>query len=206
MSQTVVRRLFSRGIGRMGSQGNQIYLTYDDGPHPEVTPRLLEILKEADAKATFFVVASTEPWWGDLIRRIASEGHGLGLHGLSHRSNFLRRNRNLSDDLSRLAEMITKAGAQCANLYRPPYGHVRPDTVRHLHKRGMETVLWSSIPGDYRPVQAQTLLVRALRDLTPGAIYALHDGVSFTPAPVLELTRSLLDEIHRRGWHTASLR
>jgi peptidoglycan/xylan/chitin deacetylase (PgdA/CDA1 family) len=205
MPAAVVRRLISRGVSRVVAEEGRIYLTYDDGPDPEVTPQLLDILAEAKARATFFVVASIQPWWPVQIRTIAAAGHAIGFHGMRHRSNFFVSNHRIHQDLERLAERISQAGATAVNLYRPPFGHVRPDTVKYLRERGIETVLWSSIPGDFRPLPIEKLLSRALRDLRPGAIFALHDGVRHRPAPVLELTRELLADIWRRGWKCASL-
>ena len=91
-------------------------------------------------------------------------------------------------------------------FWRPPFGHVRPDTIAYLKKRGIHTVLWSSMPGDYRTAKPVDLpLNRALSRLQPGAIFVLHDGVTLRPAPVLDLTKSLVEEIHRRGWEAAPL-
>jgi peptidoglycan/xylan/chitin deacetylase (PgdA/CDA1 family) len=205
MPAVVIRRIISRGISRVMAEEGRIYLTYDDGPEPEVTPQLLEILAEGGVRATFFVVASDQPWWSQQIREIAAAGHSIGFHSLRHRSNFLASNRMILQDLKRLAELIMQAGAVPVNLYRPPFGHVRPDTVRYLKRSGIETVLWSSIPGDFRVQAPEKLLDRAVRDLRSGAIYALHDGVRHRPAPVLELTRELLAQIRSRGWRCASL-
>jgi peptidoglycan-N-acetylglucosamine deacetylase len=205
MPAAVVRRLISRGVSRVIAEEGRIYLTYDDGPDPEVTPQLLDILAEAKARATFFVVGSDQLWWPQQIQSIATAGHSIGFHGLQHRSNFFVSNHRIHQDLKRLAERISRAGATAVNLYRPPFGHVRPDTVKYLRERDIETVLWSSIPGDFRSLPTEKLLSRALRDLWPGAIFALHDGVRHRPAPVLELTRELLADIRRRGWKCASL-
>jgi peptidoglycan-N-acetylglucosamine deacetylase len=205
MSAAVNRRMISRGVSRVRSEKGRIYLTYDDGPDPEVTPQLLDILAEGEAKATFFVVASDQPWWPEQIRAVAAAGHDIGFHGLRHRSNFLRGNGEIHQDLLRLAELIMQAGAVPMNLYRPPFGHVRPDTVRYLKRHGIETVLWSSIPGDFRAWPPKKLLDRALHNFHAGAIYALHDGVRHRPAPVLELTRELMVQIRLRGWRSASL-
>jgi peptidoglycan/xylan/chitin deacetylase (PgdA/CDA1 family) len=187
------------------SPDNRVYLTYDDGPDPEVTPQLLEILAQAGAKATFFVLGSGAPWWAEQIRAISDGGHTIGLHGLEHRSCLLRGNGSIHRDLILLREKVIEAGARCSNLWRPPHGHVRPDTWIFLKKRGILTVLWSAMPGDYRVKRPEILLDRATRRLRPGAIYALHDGVRLQPAPVLELTRRLLEVIANRGWQAAAL-
>lgn len=183
----------------------RIYLTYDDGPDPEVTPELLRILTDSGALATFFVLPSNEPWWPDLIGRIAAAGHSIGLHGREHRSGYWRTNASLFEGLAHCAERIGEAGAAPLKAYRPPFGHIRPDTVAYLKRRGFTTVLWSNIPGDFRLTDPEVILARSRHSLEPGSIVVLHDGTRLRPAPVLEVTRKLLAEIGRRGWQCTAL-
>lgn len=170
-----------------------------------MTPRLLEVLRSAGARATFFVVHSRERWWGEILRRAASEGHAIALHGMRHRGAYLKSNPALHDELAELERRMEEQNAAPVRLFRPPFGHVRPDSVAYLRRRGIQTVLWTSIPGDYRPAAPLALFRHAIRDLAPGSIVALHDGTNLRPAPVLELTVMLLDYISQRGWQAAPL-
>jgi peptidoglycan/xylan/chitin deacetylase (PgdA/CDA1 family) len=201
----ISRSLLSGAIFRSDADGNRIYLTFDDGPHPDVTPRLLDILDEYDAQASFFVVANSESWWDQLIKRISERGHVLGLHGIQHRSGYSLSNVRLWKELESLREAINAAGVTPLPLYRPPFGHVRPDTIQYLKKRGVNTVLWTHIPGDFKDQDSKKLFSRATRGLKPGDIIVMHDGCQLQPAPVLELTRRLLTEFERRNWQPVSL-
>jgi peptidoglycan/xylan/chitin deacetylase (PgdA/CDA1 family) len=205
-AEMLIRGRLTGAHTRARPGGNRIYLTYDDGPDPEVTPELLEILRRHDARATFFVLASGEPWWEESLRRIAADGHRLALHGLAHRSAYLRRNAALHSDLAELEQRIARAGLEAMKIYRPPYGDVRPDTVGFLRDRGYATVLWTALPGDYRRFDQERLFYRAIRDLEPGSILALHDGTRLRPAPVLDLTRRLLEYCADRGMRAEALR
>jgi peptidoglycan/xylan/chitin deacetylase (PgdA/CDA1 family) len=182
-----------------------VYLTYDDGPDPEITPILLDLLDEYQARATFFVLASAEDRWEHLIREIPARGHAVALHGVRHRSGFFRSNRRLLEEIFALREIVEGCGVKVLPAYRPPFGHVRPDTVRYLERRGVRTVLWTCLPGDFQLQDPETLFSRAVRGLSPGDIIALHDGTPLRPAPVIELTRRLLNEFRRRNWQSAML-
>ncbi|RJP80021.1 MAG: hypothetical protein C4524_04360 [Candidatus Zixiibacteriota bacterium] len=204
-AEWLIRGRLTGAFTRARPEGNRVYLTYDDGPDPEVTPELLDLLRRYDVRATFFVVASDQPWWEALLRRIAAEGHRIALHGLAHRSIFLRRNAALHADLAALEGRIARVGIEALKIYRPPYGDVRPGTVSFLRDRGYATVLWTTLPGDYRPFNQERLFYRAVRDLEPGSILALHDGTRVRPAPVLDLTRRLLEHCAVHGLRAEAL-
>jgi peptidoglycan/xylan/chitin deacetylase (PgdA/CDA1 family) len=184
---------------------NRVYLTYDDGPDPEITPKLLEVLAEYNARVTFFVINDLSAWWPGLIKTISQKGHAVALHGLEHRGGYLKSNQTLLSELSSLADRIKSAGVEPLNYYRPPFGHIRPDTIRYLSRRGYRTVLWSNIPGDFRVMNQEKLFRRAMKDTLPGSILVLHDGNILHPAPTIDLTRSLLEEFTSRDWQCDSL-
>ncbi|MFH1861880.1 MAG: polysaccharide deacetylase family protein [bacterium] len=197
--------LLPDAIFRLNAADGSIYLTFDDGPDPEVTSELLALLAEYRAKATFFVVYSDEPWWAEQIEQIDSRGHCLALHGMRHRSGYLLPNLRLKAELTELNQRLERAGVKPLPAYRPPFGHIRPDTIRFLKRSGIATVLWTHIPGDFRSVNSERLFERLNGQVQPGDIVVLHDGVKIRPAPVLGLTRLLLEHIRSRGWRTEML-
>src|SRR5215471_1154983 len=103
-----------------GARG--VALTFDDGPHPEGTPALLDLLAEADALATFFLVGEQVERWPEIAGRIASEGHAIALHAYRHRNQLRVPPGALERDLDRGLDAIEKATGQRPELYRPPYG------------------------------------------------------------------------------------
>jgi peptidoglycan/xylan/chitin deacetylase (PgdA/CDA1 family) len=184
---------------------DRIYLTYDDGPDPEITPGLLDLLSEYDARATFFVVNGFDAWWPGLIKSISQKGHAIALHGLEHRKDYFKSNNRLLSELATLSARIRSVGVEPLKYYRPPFGYIRPDTVRYIRRRGYRTVLWSNIPGDFRLQDRERLFKLAMKDTKPGSIIVLHDGNVLRPAPTLDLTKSLLEEFSSRGWRCDSL-
>ena len=119
LSLRLAARVFSRVIVR-GEPG-AVYLTFDDGPDPEITPRVLDILKEYDARATFFVTGSQVDRHPEIVRRIAAEGHTLGSHGYEHRSLIFARYRLIKEDLQKSIAVIRRA------LAAPPF-HPSPQS------------------------------------------------------------------------------
>lgn len=201
----LTKALLPGAIFHADPSDNRVYLTYDDGPDPEVTPALLDILAQFEARATFFVLPSEESWWSEILPKIAHGGHRIALHGANHRSGYLRPNSRLAAELYECMEQIQSAGVQAVKAYRPPFGHTRPDTVQYLKRRGFKTVLWSKIPGDFRLENPDKLFSRATHWLCPGDILALHDGTTLRPPPVLNLTRRLLEELRERNWRSDTL-
>jgi len=165
----------------------------------------LGVLKNAGIRATFFVIYRREMWWGEILRQAASDGHAICLHGMQHRGAYLKTNPALHGELIELEGHVEEQNVAPVRLFRPPFGHVRPDSVDYLRRRGIPTVLWSSIPGDFRPTAPLALFHRAAKNLAPGSIVALHDGTNLRPAPVLELTVMLLDYISQQGQQVAPL-
>jgi peptidoglycan/xylan/chitin deacetylase (PgdA/CDA1 family) len=201
----LTRILLPEAIFHGDASGNRIYLTFDDGPDPEVTPTLLDFLAKRKAKTTFFVVANENSWWPELLREMGGQGHLIGLHGLKHSSKYAISNQKLWEELTVLMEKISEAGVEPQRMYRPPFGHIRPDTVKFLKNKGISTILWSQIPGDWRQMNIEKLYQRATNRLRPGDIMALHDGSGLRPAPVLELTSRLLDLFDAREWNCETL-
>lgn len=201
----LTRIMLPGGVFTGDATNGKIYLTYDDGPDPEVTPELLDILAELNAGATFFVVHSKQSWWPEILHSTADKGHSIALHGLQHRSGFYRSNRNILNELLDLTSSIQEAGITALRAFRPPFGHIRPDTVRFLRRNGITTILWTEIPGDFSRMDPERLFACAVRNLRPGSILALHDGTSLRPAPVLDLTRRLLTFCREQGWRPVPL-
>jgi peptidoglycan-N-acetylglucosamine deacetylase len=167
---TVFIRSFGWGIMKK-LNGAGMALTFDDGPNPEYTEQLLDLLKKYDAKATFFVVGSKVKKNPDVIKRMHHEGHTIGIHHYHHVSSWILSPFQLKKQL-KLTEMAIQ---ECTNekvlFYRPPWGHFNLFTL--LFSKKYQIVMWSAIFGDWK---VQTNLLEKLRKTTdPGSILLLHD-------------------------------
>lgn len=151
-------------------------LTFDDGPHPEYTPRLLDILAAHGAKATFFVVGAAVRAHPELTRRIASEGHALANHTWDHRSMPTLTRVQRLEQLRRCAHALAPYGGD-HHLFRPPFGNQSLASRLDALRLGYEVVTWSYHCLDWLEHDAEFLSARLAERLRPGSIVLLHDAL-----------------------------
>jgi len=160
--------------------GAVVALTFDDGPHPETTPRLLDVLAAHDAHATFFVVGENAARFPGLVRRIVAGGHAVGIHGLRHETMVLQSATRAAADLRAARHIIANAAgfadpAAAVRLFRPPYGFKTATLCRTAARLGLVTVAWSRDPRDYDLVSANEVRARLAARLRAGDIVLLHE-------------------------------
>ena len=162
--------------GPRGARG--VALTFDDGPHPKWTPRVLATLAKHEAKATFFLVARKAEEHPDVVRAILEAGHAVGLHSYAHDRLFaLRRERRVRADLERGIATLEKLTGSRPTLFRPPIGHTNPIIARVADKLDLTVVGWSAAGHDgVASANAEDVVSRVRRSLRDGAIVLLHDS------------------------------
>ena len=165
----LLRRLFPDLVWRMPAEDNAVYLTFDDGPDPEGTPRLLDLLAEHGIKATFFCVGRQVEKFPAIFERIKKEGHGVGNHTYSHLSGWTTSNKKYFEDIERADKIIG------SRLFRPPYGRIRPSQIRHLKQKYI-IFMWDLMTGDFSPRQTPEKISRRVEKyLRPGSVVVGHD-------------------------------
>jgi peptidoglycan-N-acetylglucosamine deacetylase len=162
--------------GPRGARG--VALTFDDGPHPKWTPRVLATLAKHEAKATFFLVARKAEEHPDVVRAILDAGHAVGLHSFAHDRLFaLRRERRVRADLERGIATLEKLTGSRPTLFRPPIGHTNPIIARVADKLDLTVVGWSAAGRDgVASANVEDVVSRVRRSLRDGAIVLLHDS------------------------------
>ena len=159
------------GIDRQVSDG--VLLTFDDGPHPEGTPAVLEAL--GDTRATFFMVGEQVERYPEIARAVADAGHEIALHGYRHRNQMRVTPGWLRDDLRRGHDAIASATGRNPVLYRPPYGMFTPAGL--VLSASYNRLLWSKWGRDWRArTTAEEIASRATRGLRSGDVILLHDA------------------------------
>lgn len=149
------------------------HLTFDDGPHPQATPRVLELLRERDVKATFFLVGEQVRRTGGLRDEIEAAGHAVALHGDTHRPMWRLAPRALRADLDRGEEAVRPT----ADLHRAPYGAYSLLALYEVMKRGFNPLLWSRWGKDWRAQATPEQIARDVtRDLGEHDVLLLHDA------------------------------
>jgi len=168
-------QLFGPTIRRT-ARPNTVALTFDDGPNPALTPRLLRLLDESHIRATFFLMGCYVRECPSLVQEIAAAGHTIGNHTDSHPNLFWLTPSRIAEELSRCQDAIEQACGQRPVWMRPPFGYRGPHlfpVVRQVGLRGV--VMWSRLAWDWKP-QSIEKMVHRLRRVRGGDIVLLHDG------------------------------
>jgi len=172
-------------------------LTFDDGPHPEGTPAILDRLDELGVKATFFPLAQAAERHPDLVTEIARRGHAVGTHGYRHGRHLLHGPRWVFRDLDE-AKRVMAALGHVPTWYRPAYGQASAATLAAARVKGWRTVLWSAWGREWATSDPVAVAARIGRRLRPGAIVLLHDSDRFGPQGMWRVARDCLEGIAER--------
>lgn len=174
-----------------------VALTFDDGPHPTLTPILLDHLRARGQRATFYLIGNRVVTWPDIVKRIADEGHEIGNHSWSHPNLAGYSDSYVLSQIDRTSDAIYKATGRLPVTFRPPYGAFTQRQRVMLHNaRGLPTVLWSVDPQDWRRPGASVVASRILSHSRPGSIILTHDIQSGT----VRAMPSTLDGLAARGY------
>jgi len=188
-------QLFGRTI-RHTNQPRKLALTFDDGPNPAVTPKLLDLLERYEVKATFFVIGQFARQCPDLLRETIARGHSLGNHTETHPNLFKKTPSQIRSELLQCNDAIAKAAQIAPKWFRPPFGMRNPWVIPAAHRLGQQAVMWTLIPGDWMAVSPEWLITRMepiadrakhhsesqehLPSKGSGDILCLHDGDHLT--------------------------
>jgi peptidoglycan-N-acetylglucosamine deacetylase len=153
-----------------------IAMTFDDGPSAENTPRLLEILKQRNIKATFFLIGQNAAANPDIVRRILAEGHEVGNHSWTHPQLSKLSDDRVTAEITKTQDAIKDASGYTPTLLRPPYGAITPRQREWIANQfGLNIILWSVDPFDWKRPGASVITQRILSQVRPGAIILSHD-------------------------------
>ena len=187
--------------------GRRVALTFDDGPDPEWTARVLDILAERRVRATFFLVGERAAREPTTVRAIARGGHEIGSHGWSHTSLWLCGPRRTDREIARTKSLLGDLAGTPPVLFRPPWGMVNAAMFGALRRHGQRCVFWSIQPEGLRPAAAEAQVAHVLRCAHPGAIVDLHDaeGTPGAPARLAAALPAMIDGLAAAGYDFATV-
>ncbi|NTW24359.1 MAG: polysaccharide deacetylase family protein [Lentimicrobium sp.] len=149
----------------------EIFLTFDDGPVPEITPRVLEILEQYQAKATFFCVGDNVQKHPELYRQVIDAGHAAGNHTFNHLSGWKTPLPEYLANIDLCNQLVN------SRLFRPPYGRIKPSFIRAI-KPAYRIVMWSVLSGDFdKETSPEDVLQNTIQHTTDGSIVVFHDSI-----------------------------
>jgi peptidoglycan-N-acetylglucosamine deacetylase len=198
------------GIRDRVDDADAVGLTFDDGPHPDGTPAVLEALAAGNASATFFLAGEQVAQRPALAAEIVAAGHRVALHCFRHRSFIRLGPRHAREDLSRGAAVIEDATGTAVTQFRPPFGYLTAAALSFARAQGWEVVLWKRIGYDWRPsATPEGIIRRAARRLRGREIIVLHDADFYSSPGSWRATAASLPLLFARlealGLHAASV-
>lgn len=168
----IVKKFFSDYIWSIPSS-NEVYLTFDDGPHPVITPWVLDELKKYDAQATFFCIGNNVEKYAHAYRQILSEGHAVGNHTFDHLNGWKTEDEKYLENISKAAEFIN------SNLFRPPYGRIKSKQAKELFRimPNVKIIMWDVLSADFDvSISSEQCLTNIVENVSAGSIIVFHDS------------------------------
>tara|TARA_R110001632_G_scaffold190548_1_gene311190 strand:+ start:4359 stop:4979 length:621 start_codon:yes stop_codon:yes gene_type:complete len=190
----IIQRLFSTYRWRFSSVPKELYLTFDDGPTPEITEFVLSELKKHNAKATFFCIGKNVKKHQKTCCQIVKEGHSLGNHTFNHLNGFTTKNEVYLENIQQASAHID------SNLFRPPYGKLKSSQARLLQKEGYKIIMWDVLSGDFdTSISPEKCLKNVVENTTSGSIIVMHDSEKAREKIHYALPR-ILDHFTKEGY------
>lgn len=172
-------------------------MTFDDGPHPGLTPRLLDILKERNIKCTFFVIGKNAKAYPKIIQRMIAEGHEVANHTWTHCSLTSRSDDQIRGELKQSEDALVAAANYRPQLIRPPYGAINTRIKQLMFAEfGYSTIMWSVDPQDWRRPGVSVVTSRLVNGAHPGAIMLAHD----IHPPTIQAMPAMFDQLLAKGY------
>lgn len=198
----VVKKIFPDYIWHLPS-ADTVYLTFDDGPHPTITPWVLDQLKEHNAQATFFCIGSNVEKYPEVYQRILNEGHAVGNHTYRHLNGWK------TDDKTYLEDILEAAALLNANLFRPPYGRIKNKQAKQLFRimPNVKIIMWDILGCDFDvSITPQQCLANVVENVSAGSIIVFHDSekafnnLRFALPKTLEFLKNGNCQLKKIGW------
>jgi len=195
-TNALIKKIFSNYIWDVSNTENKIYLTFDDGPIPEITEWVLEELKKHDAKATFFCIGHNIEKHPEIFEKVINEGHSVGNHTFNHLNGWKTSTEKYLENTKLCEASISNLQSKIYNLksklFRPPYGKIKTSQAKKLRQLGYKIIMWDVLSADYdTTITPEKCLENVLQNVIPGSIIVFHDSVKAFPNLEYTLPKAL---------------
>lgn len=202
-SYSIKSQVYVKALCRVKTAEKVVYLTFDDGPDAEQTPQVLDVLKRNNATATFFCIGSRIAGNEALLKRMADEGHQIGIHSFSHANGFPLYGRGrMIADIRQCQQAIEQATGSTTTLFRPPFGVTNPTISKAVKSLNLKTIGWSIRTYDTNGADHAKIARRISRQLCPGAIILLHDRLPQSA----ERLQMVIEAVKKAGYEVGELK
>lgn len=200
----IFKQIYPACTWRLPTDEKVIYLTFDDGPTPEVTEWTLNALAQFDAKATFFVLGKNVEKYPDIVSATLASGHRIGNHSFSHPNGWEVETPEYLRNVQEGAEALQKITGEQPDLFRPPYGRMKFSQYKKL-KKEYQIVMWHIIGGDFvQDYSPEKVLENLEKYAAPGSVIVLHDSVKCGPKMKYALPK-FLENFSKQGYSFESI-
>ncbi len=169
----LIKELFPNYIWDLNNGDNTLYLTFDDGPHPEITPWVIQTLANFEAKATFFCVGENISKYPETFKELLNRGHNVGNHTFNHLNGWKTKTKDYLENIEKTDLFLKNS----SGLFRPPYGKIKKKQAMHLLKNNYKIVLWDILSGDFdQNLSKEQCLENVIQNTQKGSIIVFHDS------------------------------
>ncbi len=205
----VAKRMFPNYVWDIASTNKTIYLTFDDGPTPEITNWTLDILKQYNAKATFFCIGKNVKNHPDIFQNILNDGHVVGNHTNNHIKGWRTSTKNYLANIDEAQKIIDSEiknrQSKVVNLFRPPYGQIRPKQGKALLQLNYNIVMWNVLSFDWdHTISNETCLENVINNTSDGSIVVFHDSIKASNNMKYTLPKTL-EHFSKKGYSFKSI-
>ena len=173
----LIKLIFSNYVWDIPTVEKKVYLTFDDGPTPEITAWVLNQLKEFNAKATFFCIGDNIQKYPEIFDSILTNGHTIGNHTFNHYNGWKTKTSDYIENVLLCKEAIRKQTTDNTQLFRPPYGKIRKSQANLLRKNGYKIIMWDVLSADFdASISPEKCLHNVISNTQPGSIIVFHDS------------------------------
>ncbi len=200
--ETINQQNEEREVVRKGTTDEKVIaITFDDGPHPRFTPQILSILKENDAKATFFVLGKHAEWYSKALLQVKEEGHEIGNHSYGHVDIKKISEEVIISEIEKTQDIIFKLTGNKPSLFRPPFGFYNEKLLKILKERDLKVILWTETqdPLDWNHPGVDKIVKKVLSNAQSGDIILLHDYAE-GECEAIKALEIILPELKKRGF------
>jgi len=173
----LISRTLTGFVWNVPNPDNNIFLTFDDGPIPEVTPWVLDVLRSLDVKATFFCVGENISKHPGIFERVLKEGHSIGNHTYNHLNGWHTDLNSYSENITKTEDVLKEHGV-VSKLFRPPYGRIKSSQSKFLKDKQYKIIMWDVLSKDYlQTIEPQNVRKNVLNNIDSGSIIVCHDNI-----------------------------